>query len=335
MPRMATEPKYFFSCDWGTTYFRMRLGDCSSGRAVGGSIGGSPGVRDIAGRIPADASTGDRAAVFARRLAHWMRCLPGAETALKAGSPAVVSGMASSSIGWQELRYARLPFPVDGSQSVCQWLQVTVDRRKHPVLLVSGVAGDTDMMRGEETQLIGLLALPGFDRLAAETIVVLPGTHSKHIHVKNGRVTGLQTYLTGELFQVLREHTVLRFTTGGETDRVDEIAFGEGVAAAQKHGALNQLFQARTRGVLNGRSGPANRMFLSGLLVGGELSELVRGRENVPILLAAGSIGRLYELAARMVGLEDRLTVAPAEHLEAAVVLGQQRLLAAHLGTMR
>jgi len=322
---MSPVPTHLFSCDWGTSSFRLRLVDRRRGDVLG-EIADANGARVIASSLADQASPVDRAAAFRRTLRNAIASLPDSERFVLAGTPVVVSGMASSSIGWLELPYARLPFAVDGSQAVCEWLTIRVNDRELPVLLVSGLASDTEIMRGEETQLTGLLARPEFSALADDCVVVLPGTHSKHIRVRDGSAIGLHTYMTGELFQVLREHSVLRFTTGGDAERTDEAAFLEGVTAAREHGALRMLFRTRTRGVLGKQEGPANRDFLSGLLIGAELAELSREPGAAPILLAPGSLGRAYETAARAVGLGGRMVLATREQIEAAVSRGHIQL---------
>ncbi len=323
---MTPVPTQLFSCDWGTSSFRLRLVDRRGGEVLG-EIASASGVRVIATSLADQASPADRAAAFRQTLQSAIASLPDSGRFISAGTPVVVSGMASSSIGWHELPYAPLPFAVDGSHAVCEWLTIRVQDRELPVLLVSGLASETEILRGEETQLIGLLALPEFGALTGDCFVVLPGTHSKHTRVRSGSVVGLQTYMTGELFQVLQQHSVLRFTTGGDADRFDEAAFLEGAIAARDHGVLRMLFQTRTRGVLGRQDGPANRNYLSGLLIGGELAELGREPGAAPILLAAGAMGPAYEAAGRAVGLGDRLVVATRQQLETAVVRGHRQLL--------
>lgn len=317
-------PDHFFSCDWGTTSFRLRLVDAESLRVVAEAE--SPaGARDIAASLPPGVSVTDRATAFAQVLASQLTALPGAQSAVASGSPVIVSGMASSSIGWRELPYAQLPFSVDGSQAQAEWLSVEAFDGALPVLLVSGVAADNEMMRGEEAQVIGLLEAPRFAGCAADSIVLLPGTHSKHIRVVDGSVTGLQTFMTGELYDILGRHSVLRFTTDAPADAFDDTAFCEGVEAARSNGLARSLFQVRTRGVLRGLDATANRSFLGGLLVGTELGAVPD--ERFPLLLAAtGAVGRFYELAASCLGLSGRLAVAGAADLKQAVIAGHARL---------
>lgn len=124
----------------------------------------------------------------------------------------MVSGMASSSIGWRELPYALLPFSLEGSSVVGQWVEPEV-------YLISGVRGANDMMRGEETQALGWAEQVG-DALPLRATLVLPGTHSKHLRLQSGNLTGITTFMTGELFEMLRAHSMLRHS-------MDLVATGE------------------------------------------------------------------------------------------------------------
>jgi 2-dehydro-3-deoxygalactonokinase len=184
------------------------------------------------------------------------------------------------------------------------------------------------MMRGEETQLLGLLSRPEARVLSERGWVILPGTHSKHIRLRDHSVVGLRTYMTGEVFAVLCEHSLLRFTTQAEeTDREDD-AFLEGVERSRSHDLAGSLFQARTRSVLRGKSNAANRSFLSGLLIGAEWTVLARESDRDPVLIAAPShLGRCYHMAAIYLGLGDRITLATEEDLNRAIVEGHRQLL--------
>src|SRR5690606_7599837 len=104
---------------------------------------------------------------------------------LLAGAPILVSGMASSSIGWQDIPYARLPLPVDGSGLTWHDLEpLESPLGLHRVVLVPGARSEVDVMRGEETELVGLFTLPQAQGLADSSLVIKPGTHSKHLLVQ-------------------------------------------------------------------------------------------------------------------------------------------------------
>jgi 2-dehydro-3-deoxygalactonokinase len=190
------------------------------------------------------------------------------------GSPAPIlaCGMVGSQHGWRELPYADCPADAGALMA----LAVDVDWRGRPVRLLPGLrcvtaAGAPDLMRGEETQVLG--ALQQEPALAAGACLVLPGTHSKWVQVGAGRVQGFATHMTGELFAVLRQHSVLGRLMPPDVQPSAE-GFAAGVTAAREHGEAglpHQLFGVRSLG-LGGRLPPAALAdYLSGLLIGHEL----------------------------------------------------------------
>jgi 2-dehydro-3-deoxygalactonokinase len=293
----------FLSCDWGTTNFRLRRGNASSA----GTSAGPSEVRNDSGAAKLAAAGGDRAAAFRHTLEMAVAAL-----SAPADWPVLISGMASSTIGWQELPYATLPFSLDGSDVVTARL----DDRIH---LISGIRGERDMARGEETQALGLAAWLG-SRLPGRACFILPGTHSKHLEIVEGRIVGLRTHMTGELFDVLLRHSVLRHTTDPSAP-FDPDSFSEGVDQVARDPLTGLLFQTRTRQVLSGRPSAANTSFLSGLLIGAELATLRGGdavNRDVPIFLAAGSALRTaYAQAARVMGIADRMECVDSDALTA------------------
>lgn len=222
--------------------------------------------------------------------------------------PVVISGMASSTIGWRELPYARLPFALDGRDVV--W-----ERPEGRMFLISGLRGETDMARGEETQAIGLAAILGSD-LPSRVTVVLPGTHSKHFTVEAGTITGLRTFMTGELFDLLSRQSVLRHSVDPAAP-VDTAAFVEGVRELDHAPLTGALFRVRTRQVLERQAAHANASFLSGLLIGAELAAL-RNRELPVIVAASGNVRDAYTLAGDALGFGNQLRALDAEPLSVA-----------------
>lgn len=296
----------FVACDWGTSRLRLRWRCPDGGRRETASDEGAARLAALGG---------DRAEAFAGALRRALGRLGASE-----GLPVVVSGMAGSSIGWRELPYARLPFALDGAGVLSEQVLPGVH-------LVSGVRGASDMMRGEETQALGWAEQAG-DALPSVATLVLPGTHSKHLRVESGAVTAIATFLTGELFEVLGRHSVLRHSIDAEAfgpaDSGDgeATAFDEGVAASGRMALGAALFQVRVRQVLHGRPAAANRAFLSGLLIGAELRALPG--DDTPIVLAAGSgLRDSYTRAAAGCGLGSRWSAIEVDDLCEA---GQQRL---------
>jgi 2-dehydro-3-deoxygalactonokinase len=289
----------FVSCDWGTSNFRLRL--------VDGGVTGE--VRSDEGTAKLAALPGDRAEAFRSTLARGLEQLKAPPSC-----PVVISGMASSSIGWKELPYAKLPFSLDGRDAV--WEKIG-DR----FYLISGLRSATDILRGEETEALGLVASLGRE-MPFEAVFVLPGTHSKHLEVNPGGIAVFRTFMTGELFDVLSRHSVLRHSTDPAAP-FDRAAFLEGVEDSQRRPLPSALFRVRTRQVLEKRDAPSNTSFLSGLLIGTELAGL--RASDVPVIVAAGERLRMsYAAAGEALGFGARLRCVDSELLP---VLGQDVLL--------
>lgn len=289
----------FVACDWGTSNFRLRLVDAKVRREL----------KTDEGTAKLAAAGGDRASAFKAVLSAGLKALKAPPSL-----PVVISGMASSTIGWKELPYAKVPFALDGRTAV--WAKV-----EPRIYLVSGLRTDTEILRGEETEAIGLVALLGRE-MPFEAVFVLPGTHSKHLDVNPGGIAGFRTFMTGELFDVLSRQSVLRHSTDPAAP-VDKAAFLEGVEESTKRPIIGSLFRVRTRQVLDRKAAASNTSFLSGLLIGTELLTL-RG-SDVAIVLAAGkSLRASYTAAADALGLGPRLRSVDSDDLS---VLGQTVLL--------
>ncbi len=145
--------------------------------------------------------------------------------------------------------------------------------------------GMPDVMRGEETQILGALALSGRD----DGLFLLPGTHSKWATVREGRIVSFRTFMTGEVFGALKDHTILGRLMKPGTD-TDGFARGvkEGVALGSAGALLNRLFATRTYGLMDKLGEAALSDYLSGLLVGAEIAEATRDlRGNVAIIASA------------------------------------------------
>jgi 2-dehydro-3-deoxygalactonokinase len=209
----------------------------------------------------------------------------GAWRAAHAGLPVLACGMVGSTHGWQDVPYARCPA---GAAALAAGLRRpegghdgAPDGAPDGVpdgvpYIVPGVLFDDtglppDVMRGEETQVVGALHL--HETLRASSCVVLPGTHSKWAQVCAGRIVRFATHMTGELYAVLRQHSVLGRLMPDDAP-VDPDAFVQGVDAARDHGELglpHQIFAARSLGVTGRLPHEMLADYLSGLLIGHEL----------------------------------------------------------------
>lgn len=184
----------------------------------------------------------------------------------------LICGMAGARQGWMEAPYLDAPADLDGLAGKAVAPDMP-DTRFSPRILpgiCQRAAGSEDVMRGEETQLLGLISLlPGFGG-----VVCMPGTHSKWVEVRQRRVERFATAMTGELFEVLRSHSVLRHSLGGAANGPErENGFTQGLHAAieapERLPAL--LFKVRAGSLLSGRTPDWCAGFLSGVLIGAEI----------------------------------------------------------------
>ncbi|WP_437193104.1 2-dehydro-3-deoxygalactonokinase [Planctomicrobium sp. SH527] len=326
---------YFFNCDWGTTNFRLRLvstndgaiiAECRSedGAAILSAAATSPENREERFRDVLDRS------VAAMRLK--------VDSVLDQ-TPIIISGMASSSIGWRNLPYAVVPFALDGGDLSFERLDEKTATTGHPTYLLSGLRSDRDVMRGEEVELMGLTKLPDvpLDGVG-DTWVILPGTHSKHVQIQKRIVVDFRTYMTGELFDVLGHQSSLQHSLKDATGTIQlpdsshpqwKDAFESGVQLAQTDELSSILFQVRTGQLLKGNSASQSSALLSGILIGAELQAL-NSRLNTNdeiVLAAAGHLSTAYQTAADQLGLARRLFVVPPTDVARLSSLGQLQAL--------
>ena len=258
--------------DWGTTSFRAYRLDAHG--AVVDSRSAPKGILSVApGGFPA---------VLEAQIGDWL-----------GDAPVVMSGMVGSRQGWMEAPYVPCPAGLDEIASAL--LEV-----RKGVWIVPGVScrdesGVPDVMRGEETQVLGA---------ERSGLFCLPGTHSKWVEVRNGRIERFSTYMTGELYALLRQHSLLgRMMEEGKP--ADAGAFSEGVArSAEPGGLLHHLFGVRTRALMGELHAAAAPSYLSGLLIGHELRSS-RAREI--LIIGEPALAECYRDAAAALGIESEL----------------------------
>jgi 2-dehydro-3-deoxygalactonokinase len=241
---------------------------------------------------------GDFAAALESVTADWRGQWP--------GLPAIAAGMIGSANGWVEVPYRLIPAGVDELASALGAVPGAGLR------VVPGVAQQgehPDVMRGEETEIVGALA--SHASLAACAVLVLPGTHSKWVRVNDGRITHLSTYLTGELFAVLRDHSILGrapMQLAGDASRAarDE-AFARGVHAAHRspRGVAPLLFTARALVLTDRLAGDASLHYLSGLLIGDELRCGLLDDGSPAALVGDAALCERYRTALTLLGIHD------------------------------
>jgi 2-dehydro-3-deoxygalactonokinase len=214
-------------------------------------------------------------------------------------APVVMSGMIGSRQGWQEVPYVSCPA---GAEEIAAGLRKVSWPRGSawiaPGLTCRDESGTPDVMRGEETQILGVL-----DQLGpgAHTLC-LPGTHSKWVEVRDGKIARFTTHMTGEAFAVLRGHSILgRMMKEGPTDSA---GFEAGVRrSAESGGLLHHLFGVRARGLFGELPETASASYLSGILIGHEI-RAARGSAGRVHLLCTAQLAQLYGQALSLLGVE-------------------------------
>jgi len=213
-----------------------------------------------------------------------------------------MSGMIGSRQGWLEVPYATCPAGLEeiaaGMRPVT-WSGGTAWIA--PGLTCRDEAGIADVMRGEEVQILGVL-----DQLGpGKHTICLPGTHSKWVEVRDGKIERFTTHMTGEAFAVFRTHSLLgRMMKDGADDRA---AFDEGVRrSADSGGLLHHLFGVRTRGLFGELAETASASYLSGMLIGHEIRS-VYGKQDRVHLLCSARLAETYGGAFAALGIEAKV----------------------------
>ena len=312
---------FFLSCDWGTTHFRLRLVNAEDG-TVPDELKTDDGVARMAEGCEG-AARGDR---FADLLASKIEVL--LERNNVDANCCVMSGMAGSRLGWKELPYANLPQPLDASGLLTKSLPLAVEGRGvFEAILVSGVRNDENVMRGEETEIIGLArSVPFIENEAAMTLV-MPGTHSKHVRLAKGMIVNFETVMTGELFSHLSTMPTLR-------DSIHSAAvfnetnpwFSRGVQEAAGGGFFKSLFKIRARNLLADVSPGDGAACLSGLLIGAELLQIPAEPGAKVLIAASGRLRALYQKAVAELKLPG-MELVDGDLVQRATVDGHLRIL--------
>lgn len=300
---MAPTRPSLISVDWGTSSFRALLADDRG--AVLDRVESNRGILSVA--------AGEHERVLADAVGAWRE---------GSASPIVMSGMIGSRQGWVEAPYAACPAGLDDLASAMVEIATAT---LGPILVVPGLStldarGAPDVMRGEETQIFGALARTG----ASDGLFVLPGTHSKWARVEAGRIISFATYMTGEIFAVLKSHSILGRGMA-ESEQLGE-GFEQGVDAAahmlRPGDLLHALFMTRTLGLFDRLKPKQASDYLSGLLIGAEITAAAQEAKAATVVASAGLTKRYCRVGAR---LGIALTPAP-DH---CALWGQIALLAA------
>jgi 2-dehydro-3-deoxygalactonokinase len=292
--------------DWGTSNLR------AWGIGQGGEVVFSQSSNQGMGKLAPDA------------YASVLTTLVGGEFSTS-GPPVdvLICGMAGARQGWLEAPYLEAPVELNGlgGRAVSPAMP---DSRFVPRILpgvCQATSGLEDVMRGEETQLLGLSSLlPGFSGL-----VVMPGTHSKWVLLAGTRIERFSTSMTGELFEVVRQHSVLRHSVGaGDGDHAAGFEAGLEAGLTSPHLLTSGLFRIRAASLLSGRSPGWCAGYLSGLLIGAEIGGQRDwiGDDAVP-LVGGPALCSLYARGFGRIGVATRIVDA-ADAVLAGLVAARQ-----------
>jgi 2-dehydro-3-deoxygalactonokinase len=283
-------PPVLIAIDWGSSSFRAYL--MSPDGEVLDEVASGDGIGSVA--------AGAYPATLKRLTGRWLEPHP--------SLPIIASGMVGSRHGWREAAYVKCPA---GPRDVAVHLmQVEADGRR--VHLAAGLsyadeAGQPDVMRGEETEIFGVAD-------AGARLIVLPGSHSKWAKIDGDRVVAFKTFVTGELFAALRDHTVAgAFAKAAPAKSPGEafaLGVGRGAAAGAcegKSGLIGLLFGARSLPLMGALPEDDVGEYLSGLLIGAEIGEARRFFPGeAPHVAGAEALVERYLAAFEALGVSAR-----------------------------
>ncbi|MGK5079476.1 2-dehydro-3-deoxygalactonokinase [Janthinobacterium sp. HLX7-2] len=320
--------------DWGTSSLRAyRLGVDGQVLELRSLPWGIMRLPDVApakesgadGADGADDKTGFELA-FEQACGDWLRAAPDA--------PVIAAGMVGSREGWRETPYLSIPITLGQIGSTLNTVRTRTGKIVHIVPGLIQNSALPNVMRGEETQVIGALSMFDTDQDSSRTeldevLIGLPGTHSKWVGIRRqdsdmqSHITHFSTFMTGELYALLCAHSILgRGMQAGDSGSDDHFAFDRGVLVAQTPaghaGVLSTIFSTRTLGLTGVLDGAGQREYLSGLLIGHEIAalkalQLGQGQQFPRVILIGdAALCERYMRALRAYGIEQIEVAAQA-----------------------
>jgi 2-dehydro-3-deoxygalactonokinase len=264
--------------DWGSTNRRVYL--------LGRDGGILDGLRDDVGiKAMHGRSFADEARDLRGRFGEW---------------PMICAGMVGSDRGWAPVPYLDCPAGLADLATALHWVEP--GRTAIVPGLKALASGKGDVMRGEEVQILGAVRA---GLVPADARICQPGTHCKWAQVTGGRLATFRTTMTGELFALLRDHSLLADIAAGEP--AIGPAFDDGLADARESRLLGDLFRVRASGLLGLRSHADAASYLSGLLIGSDVREQnLNGREEM-FVLADPAFGEFYRRALEVHGIMSQI----------------------------
>ena len=280
----------FLAIDWGTTNRRVFVID--DGSVV-------DGARDDRGVTSVSDFPAEAVAIRARF----------------GDLPMLMAGMVGSTIGWREARYVAAPAGIGE-------LAGSLLRIDDRTAIVPGVCAHSpaDVMRGEEVQLLGAVAA---GMVPPDALLAQPGTHCKWAEMADGRIARFTTAMTGELFALMRRHSLLANQLGAEVTLGD--AFRDGLAEGARRDLAASLFGIRAAKLLGEREDDDAASFASGLLIGADVAaRLADSRHHQIYVLADPVLGSLYAAAIEANGHAAHIIDSHAAFVAGIIAIGNQ-----------
>lgn len=280
----------FVAIDWGSTKFRAWA--MSYEGDVLNSVSSDQGLKSVLDR--------QFEAVIEQNCEQWLSAAP--------HIPILMAGMVGSKTGWHETVYADCPVHPSVLMEAAKKLTIS----NHPAAILPGarflnIDGDNDVMRGEELQILGASHLMD----VSDATICIPGTHCKWANLKKGKLDSFKTYVTGELFQLLRNQSLIGALA--VEDEFSYEAFSKGIKRGYSHTLAHAVFAARAN-TLGGTLQPKDlSSYLSGVLIGAEIADQKQLDQDNFILMATGILADRYQAAFDILGLSpDRIDAKTA-----------------------
>ena len=270
---------YWIAVDWGSS--NLRVWALDRRHKILDSFSSNDGMLSL--------ETSDFEPLLLKQISNWV--------ANDVNIPVLCCGMVGAKQGWMEAPYATVPYNL---MQETDSVKVICSDNRLDVRILGGLKQNNpaDVMRGEETQIRGFLS----DFADFDGIVCLPGTHTKWVHVSAGEVVSFRTFITGELFALMSDYSVLKHSVNSEgwSDQEFKSAVSESISNPQK--IFSHFFNLRADDLLNNVAKPVLRSKLSGYLIGAELAGAKPYwlGQNV-VILAENNLSKTYKAA-----LEDQ-----------------------------
>jgi len=313
----------FLSCDWGTSLFRLKVVKIP-GLEIIAEENSDEGIAKTFELWKQTRQAEEfRMSFYIDILQQNIKALQKKSDISLDRSPVIISGMASSTMGLINLPYKEFSFSADGSDLNTKIIEADNDF-KHKIIIISGAKTTDDAVRGEETQLAGC-----YRDIAEEKkqLFIFPGTHSKHVVVKGKKAVAINTYMTGEFFELLSKKSILSVSLeegNGLQSEKNLQSFQKGINDCLRSNLLHTSFIVRTNHLF-GKLSKRENYYLSGLLIGTEMKELNDDYYSDITLVSNAGLNSYYETAFKILtGDEPMLKIQNADR---ATIAGQFKIL--------